>query len=415
MEKRPTLLFLSHRLPFPPDNGASIRTYNVLDQLSREYDVTALCFDRKDRAKHGLTRADRTAALGRLARIEAFAIPQEESRARLLLDHARSVLSGLPYVHFVHDCAPFERTLKRTLAQGQFDLVHLDSLDLQRFLPLLRGLPVACTNHNVESELLARRAGLETGWRAAYLSLQAGLMRRAEARLLPKVDLSIVVSQVDQNLLTRIAPGARLATIPNGVDTDYYAPGPNSSRAGCIFVGGTTWYPNRDGLEWLSDEIVPLLRRLDGNANVTWVGRVTEAERARFGAPGLDFTGYVDDIRPHVHRAACYIAPLRVGGGTRVKIVDAWALGVPIVATRAAVEGLDARHGENVLLADTAADFAKAVGRVIETPELASRLAVAGRMTAEQQYGWTTLGERLRELYRKVRTGGGASVGTVTT
>ncbi len=138
-------------------------------------------------------------------------------------------------------------------------------------------------------------------------------------------------------------------------------------------------------------------------APVEWVGRVTEAERAQFAAlPGFNFTGYVDDIRPHVHAAACFIAPLRVGGGTRLKILDAWAMGMPVVATSIACEGLDAVIGENILVADDVAGFVGAVSRVLGDPGLGARLGAGGRATVERTYSWNVLGTKLRRLYHDV-------------
>ena len=303
--------------------------------------------------------------------------------------------------------------MRKVLAEQSFDLVHFDSLDLQRFLPLVRHLPVVCTNHNVESVLLARRGESERGWRGWYMRHQARLAERAEARLLPEFDLTVTVSDLDTAVLSKLAPGARVVTIPNGVDTDYYVPANAGPRTGCVFVGGTTWFPNRDGLEWFAGDILPRMRQLGLDAPVTWVGRVTDAERAEYaGAPGLNFTGYVDDIRPHVRSAACFIAPLRVGGGTRLKILDAWALGMPVVATSIACEGLEAVHEGNILIADDVEAFVREVVRVLAEPILAARLGTAGRAVAERRYSWTVLGTAMRGLYRDVLARRGTQAGT---
>ena len=144
-------------------------------------------------------------------------------------------------------------------------------------------------------------------------------------------------------------------------------------------------------------------KRADGlDDQVKWVGRITDTERTEFAKPGLSFTGYVDDIRPHVLSAACFIAPLRVGGGTRLKILDAWAMGAPVVATRAASEGLDAVHGENMLIADDADDFVRATAQVLQDKALASRIGAAGRASVEKTYSWDVVGARLRALYHDV-------------
>ena len=224
---------------------------------------------------------------------------------RFVWDHLRSVVTGRPYVHYVHESAPFEAALRRELASGAFDLVHFDSLDLQRFLPLVRHLPTVCTHHNAESVLLERRVARELGARAWYMRHQAALLARAESALLAAVRPERHGVRGRHRIAARAGPvgslhhdperrGYRVTSRPSG----------NGLRAGCVFVGGTTWFPNLDGLEWFAAEILPHMRESGMGAPVEWVGRVTDAERARFAAlPGLRFTGYVDDIRPHVHAA----------------------------------------------------------------------------------------------------------------
>lgn len=399
---RPRLLLLSHRLPFPPHNGAAIRTYNLMKQLAVDFDVTALCFDRRDPALEALPLQGRIDALSPYAKCQAFPIPQLHSNARLLWDHLRSVTDGQPYVYHVHESAPFEAALRKELAAHAFDIVHIDSLDLLRFIPLVQHLPIACTHHNAESTLLLRRAARERGLRAWYLRHQAGLLARAESQLLDRFAVNVTVSSIDSGVLQELAPLARFAVIPNGVDAEFFQPAANGKRTGCVFVGGTTWFPNRDGLEWFAADVLPRMRAAGMEDHVKWVGRVTDSERSQFDIPGLSFTGYVDDIRPHVLSAACFIAPLRVGGGTRLKILDAWAMGAPVVATRAASEGLDAVHGENILLADDADEFVRATAQVLQDRALASRIGAGGRAAVEKTYSWNVVGARIRGLYHDV-------------
>jgi glycosyltransferase involved in cell wall biosynthesis len=371
-------------------------------QLAVDFDVTALCFDRRDPALEALPLQGRIDALAPFAKCQAFPIPELHSRARLVWDHLRSVTDGQPYVYHVHESAPFEAALRKELASTAFDIVHIDSLDLLRFVPLVQHLPIACTHHNAESTLLLRRAVREKGLRAWYIRHQAGLLARAESQVLGRFDVNVTVSDVDSGVLRELAPEARFAVIPNGVDADFFRPAANGTRAGCVFVGGTTWFPNRDGLEWFAADVLPRMRAAGMSDEVKWVGRVTDAERSEFAADGMDFTGYVDDIRPYVLSAACFIAPLRVGGGTRLKILDAWAMGAPVVATRAASEGLDAVHGENIMIADDADDFVRATATVLKDRALAARIGAGGRAAVEKTYSWDVVGARMRGLYHDV-------------
>ncbi|HXF94745.1 MAG TPA: glycosyltransferase family 4 protein [Gemmatimonadales bacterium] len=404
MIRRPKLLFLSQALPYPPDGGVKIRTYHVLRLLAREFDVTALCFHR---LRHGWSPdAVPTAveALGAFARVEAFPIPQEHSRLRLLWDHFRSGVGGRVYTNYVYDSSRFRARLLRWLEAVRFDLVHADSLDLSGYFPLLeaRGLPVVCVHHDAQSKLLGRRAGHERGWRRAYVRHQSRLMAREERFWCPRVALNVAVSDLDREVLASIAPGGRFTVIPNGVDVEAFRPEPGRDE-GLVFVGGTSWFPNRDAIHYFCREILPHIRREQPTAPVWCVGRSTPEERRGFAAEyGVTLTGYVPDVRPYVRDAGCFVVPIRVGGGTRIKILDAWAMGKAVVSTSIGCEGLAAVDGENILVRDTPEAFARAVVDVLTRPALRHRLGEAGRATVERRYSWDAIGRKMHSIYRGV-------------
>lgn len=393
---RPPLLFLCQTLPYPPDGGVNIRSWNILRLLAQRFEVEALCFYRRA-VQHDVHAS--LLAIRQICRAEAFPIPQEHSRSRLLVDHLRSLAVRRVYTEFVHDSAAFRRALSAVIRERRPSLVHLDSLDLGGFLPMLAGLQVACTHHNVESRLLARRAGLERGIRGAYLRHQAGLMARAEREWCPRVALNVCVSEDDAAELARLAPGGKYVVVPNGVDVESFTPG-NAPGEGIVFVGGTTWFPNRDALAHFAEDILPRIRARHPRVPVTWVGRCTEEEKRVYSEKhGIRLTGYVEDIRPHVHAAACYVVPLRVGGGTRLKILDAWAMGKAVVSTPVGCEGLGAKDGVDILVRADPAGFAEAVCAVLEDGALRGRLGQAARRTAEAEYSWRVIGRRLHAAY----------------
>ena len=400
---RPRLLFLGQTLPYPPDGGVWIRSYHVLRLLSREFDVTALCFERawgSTTAWHHDVEGS-LQELGRYASIEVFELPQLHSRTRLLTDHVRSLATRRVYTRYLYRSRPFRRRLKDVLRKRGFDIVHADSMDLSGYFPELGDLPVICVHHNVESELLRRRAAVQkSAVRAAYLNLQASLMEHEERRWCPRVTLNVTVSEQDAQRLLSIAPGARFGVVPNGVDTNYFQP-QNNAGEGLVYVGGTNWFPNRDALEWFAADVLPLIRNERADLPVTWVGRASDTERKFYeDRYGITVTGYVTDIRPYVARADCYIVPLRVGGGTRLKILDAWAMGMPIVSTSIGCEGLDAHDGENIIIRDDAVGFARGVLNVLNGSMLRTTLSAAGRETVERLYSWDVIGRAMHGLYR---------------
>jgi len=399
---RRRLIFLCQTLPYPPDGGVWIRTYHVLRLLAEAFDIKALCFERAASAGRGVdwkVAAGRE-ALGRFADVEVFTIPQKHSRLRYGWDHARSLVSRRVYTTYLYESGPFRSRLRELVRSGRYDLVHVDSLDLATYLPDCGNLPIVCVHHDVESALLGRRAALEQNrWRRSYLQLQAGFMEGVERRWCEGVSLNVAVSEQDRSLLQRLAPGLRVTVIPNGVDPDEFRCD-GQAGSGVAYVGGTTPFPNRDALEFFCDRILPSMRTLMSDVTVRWIGRATSEEqqhyRDRFG---IELTGYVDDVKPLMRQAACHIAPLRTGGGTRLKILNSWAMGKPVVATSVGCEGLEAIDGTNILIRDDPNDFAVAVRAVLENPRLAQRLVDGARETVDRLYSWDVLGRKLIETY----------------
>jgi glycosyltransferase involved in cell wall biosynthesis len=392
------LLFLTQTLSFPPDGGAAIRAYNVLRLLAREYDITVLCFYRR------ATTTDLAGSVGALRAIactvEVFPIEQEYSRMRLAWDHTRSLVTRRAYTVYAYESDRFRAALLDQLRSTRFDVVHVDSLDLSGYLPLLAGQTVVLGHHNVESSLLHRRAANESSPpRRAYMHHQARLTEREERRWLSRVALNVAVSDGDARDLAALAPAARMAVVPNGVDVEKFVPAGSGERSGIVFVGGMSWFPNADALEYFAQEILPLIRASDSAVSVTWVGRASQEEIERYAKMGIRLTGHVDDIRPIVDRAACCVVPLRIGGGTRLKILDGWAMGKAIVSTSIGCEGLDAIDGKNILVRDDPRSFALAVLTVLRDPLLRASLEREGRVTAERTYSWEVIGAAIRRAY----------------
>lgn len=398
---KPRLLFLAQTLPYPPTGGVKIRSYHTLRILSSVYDVTALCFYRW---KGGRLEPDIEGALGNLAHlaeIRAFPIPSDHSRGRLLLDHLQSILRQSVYTNFTYDSREFRDALEAALLRDEFDLVHSDSLDLARYFDIIPdSCPVVCVHHDAQSLLLERRAEREPNRVvASYLHFQSRLMREEEERRCASVSLNVTVSDADADVLRSLAPAGKFAVVPNGVDTEFFRPR-DVPRSGMCFVGGTTWFPNRDALGYYANDLLPEIRRRLPEAETTWVGRASDDERRAYGRlDGLTMTGFVADIRPYLATSACFVVPLRVGGGTRIKILDAWAMGKAVVSTSVGCEGLAAVHGENILVADEPAAFADAVTTVVRDTHFRERLERNARQTVLDHYSWQSVGEKMIAAY----------------
>ena len=399
---RPRLLFLCQTLPYPPDGGVWVRTYHVLRLLSEAFDITALCFERAAASGTGAhdARAVTREGLGRLASVEVFPIPQRHSRLRFLWDHLRSVALRRVYTTFVYDSRAFHQRLLELLASTRFDLVHVDSLDLARYLPACRGVPVVCVHHDVESALLRRRAAVErAGWRRVYFYYQALRMEEMERQWCERVALNVTVSAQDGDRLTRLAPASRIAVVPNGVDTAEFHPD-ETEGTGVAYVGGTSPFPNLDALEFFAADVLPHVRAGGRDVPVRWIGRASPDQRREYRERyDIQLTGYVEDVRPLLRGAACHIVPLRVGGGTRLKILNSWAMGKAVVSTSIGAEGLATADGDNILIRDSPTDFARAILSVLDNADLRRRLGKRGRATAERLYDWNAIGRQMRNTY----------------
>lgn len=400
LNERKRLLFLSHVLPYPPDSGVAIRTFHTLRQLASAFDLSILCFYRHAAQETRGAVEESVDALRGFGPVEAFSIPQEHSRFRFVRDHLRSIARQRAYTWYAYDSAAYLGRVE-ALLRGGIDLVHVESLDLLRYMPLLDPRRTVCVHHNIESELIARRAkAARNRVSCSYLRHQARLLERAEREWAPRLALNVVVSRNDEATLRDAAPAARTLVVPNGVDIDTFAPG-GPGDGTVAYIGGTEWHPNLDALEFFGGEILPCIRAAGDAPTVRWVGRSTPAEQSTYrDRYGIELTGYVEDIRDWVRDASCVVVPLRVGGGTRLKITTAWALGRPVVSTSVGCEGLEAVDGENILIRDDPRSFAEAVGRLLRDAELRARLGAGGRRTAERVYSWDVVAAPLIDRYR---------------
>jgi len=403
-----TVLFLSQALPFPPDTGATRRTLNILRQLGQTFRVSLVAFSRRAHQPDEPARLTAERALAEhVARVfPSVRFPGEWSRFRRAWDHVRGGVSGRPYSYFQYGSEEFGVPLDEALGAEKPDLVHLDSLDFYRWLPKFDGVPTTCTHHDIESHALLRRADA-TGNRllSAYVRRQANLVRGVEAKWCPRVQLNWTVSPEDSTRLREIAPGARIAEAPNAVDLEDF-PLPRSGEVeenSVVFVGATYLFANRDAVGFLLDAVWPEVRRIRPEATLTLVGGNAPGEARKFRqAPGVHPVGNVDRVQPYLARAACSVVPIRTGGGTRLKILESWALGKAVVTTTVGGEGLAIRDGETAIVRDDPSELATSIVRVLDDRALRERLGKQGRLEVERKYTWDAVGREMRGRYEEL-------------
>jgi sugar transferase (PEP-CTERM/EpsH1 system associated) len=372
---------------WPVNAGGRIRSFHLLRELSRRHRVTVLTTHSPGDGPGGLA--------AQLPECEGVvSVPHvvvKHGSAGFAASLLRSWFSPYPVDLWKCRVPALEDAVRRSLATGNVDVCVVDFLTATPNVPLGGPVPVVLFAHNVEHVIWERLSRTESrAWRRALLALEAWKMRRAEARVCRRATLTIAVSDTDRALLAATAPGARVCAIPTGVDPAYFAPNGNREVPDTlIFTGSMDWYPNEDAIVHFTEAILPRIRREVPDVTMAVVGRdPTPRLRAVAAGAGVRVTGTVDDVRPYVAKAAVYVVPLRVGGGTRLKIFEALAMGKALVSTRVGAEGLPLVSGEHVLLADDPADFARAVVSLLRDPPRRRALGLAARRLVEERYTW---------------------------
>ncbi|MBN1826813.1 MAG: glycosyltransferase [Candidatus Eisenbacteria bacterium] len=401
------VLWVSHFVPWPPRGGNLQRSWHLLRELSREARVDLIAFHRRrSEADRDLDGAKRE--MEKLCgRVSIFPIPNERSRAAFAAGLLRNLLEKSPYTVQELYSDDFRDRLERYLGDGGYDAVHFDTVDLAGHRPLAAGLPAILNHHNVESLLFRRRAPRERNPLAgAYLRLQASKLGLYEKRWYGAFDRNLFVSAADRSRAESDAPGLRADVVPNGTDTAYYTPGGEGEAKRVVWVGGLSWFPNRDAVAWLLGRLWPRIRQRHPDATLDLIGSAPERFLPRGGADrSVRVHGFVEDLRPLVTGAWLSVAPLRVGGGTRLKILDALAMGKTVLATSVGREGIEAREGEEIVTADGEDAFVEEADRLLRDRDLRERIGKNGRALAERVYDWSVVGAGYRRIVRDLTRG----------
>jgi glycosyltransferase involved in cell wall biosynthesis len=389
------ILFAALSMPFPPTNGHRLRTWALLRALAGEgHQVTLVSFAEPEE----LHRED--AELRAVCRaVERVPVPGVHRARWEPLRRALAVFSPEPYGVRRFRSPAFTAGLTRALAGERFDLVICDGIYNVQNLPGGLTVPVLLNKDDVAHVILERYARLARNALARlYARLEACKVKRWERQACAGVAANLVCSEVDRDILQRLCPGVPMLVVPNVVDTEHYAPAGEGEPLTVLFQGGMDWHPNRDAVEFFAAEILPELRRLVPAVTFRVAGRSPSDDfRRRFaGPPGLEFTGTVPDMRTEIARAAVCVVPLRIGSGTRLKILEAAAMGKAIVSTRLGAEGLEFRDGEDIVLTDDARAFARATADLLADPARRRKLGEAARQRAEADYSHSALRTALR-------------------
>jgi polysaccharide biosynthesis protein PslH len=397
------LLWLNAGLLLPLDKGGKLRTWHVMRHLAARHDITYLSFEDATQ-----TEADRAGMREVCARLET--IPRHDAAKgtwRFYTEAAGYLVDPIPYAVAKYRSAAYHEALGRLLARERFDAVICDFLPPVVNLPERLPCPAILFTHNVEAEIWRRHAEQASNPISRYLLAQQWQrMLRFEAAALARFDLVLAVSEADGRTFGRLYPDSLEApahVVQTGVDTDYFRPAAAAAaRTHMVFTGSMDWLPNEDGMTYFCRDILPRIRESEPEATLSIIGRApTPAVRKLAETPGVEVTGRVDDVRPHMARGAVYVVPLRIGGGTRLKIFEAMAMGKAVVSTGIGAEGLPVTSGRDVELADEPSRFAQAVVRLMRDAEARRAIEIAARALVVERYDWSAVASDFESALRK--------------
>lgn len=404
------VLVLDEALPAPPDTGKRIRTAALLARLAPAHDITL--------AFHAEGPVDGAAAAGlEAAGLRLVPVPRRplaKRGPRFAWDLARNLLLPTPYMAMAHRTRALRAAVGRLVAEAEaagrpFHLLHAEWLPYAENVPASVRLPRVVSAHNVEATIWARyRAAERSPLRRAYIALQQAKVARFERRVLAAADAVTAVSEGDAEAIRRASGQSDVSVVENGVDGAHFAPLPGVAPepAHAVFTGSLDWRPNQDGVLWFLEEVWPRVRAAVPAARLSVVGRQPPAPlvaRVR-AAPGAELHASVPDVRPYLARAAVSVVPLRVGGGSRLKIPEALASGRPVLSTTVGAEGLHLPGG--ITVADGAEAFAAALVALFAEPARALEQARRGREQVLARYEWGAIAPKQDAVWRRAAARG---------
>ena len=399
------ILWLGHNLAYPPKGGPLQRNYNLLKEAAKRYEVHALVFDQPATRPHGISPQDCVDALSKFCSgVEWVPLPKDSWGIERYCRAAGGLLTGQPYeLRWLWSREMIQR-LTRLTSRLRFDVVHADTLGLAPYVPLIPHAGTVLNHHDIESVLVERRAQGEKRllWRT-FWAREAAHLRAAEQRWCPSFHVNVVVSGDEAQLVQPACGKSKIYVVPNGVDVGYFTPRQDPGGSRLLFCGRLDQLANRGAITYFFDSIWPELSTRLKNIQIAVVGKNPPSWLVDLSRrdPRVQVPGFVDDVRPYFQSATVFVCPITEGGGTRLKILDALAMGMPIVSTAFAASGLALQDGRHLLIADTPNDFRERILQLLADSDLRERLGREAVEVVMHTYSWATIGENLAQAYQQ--------------
>ena len=400
------ILWLKTELLHPVDKGGKIRTYHLLKHLKSDHHVTYLTLDDGSAPPDAVELANEYCH-------ELIRIPhatREKFSTGFYAELGLNLASSLPYAIRKYKSSAMTAAIRECVAKNDFDVIICDFLAPAVNLPRALQCPVVLFQHNVEAAIWRRHFEVQkNAAKRMYLRWQWLKMQRFEGTICRRVERVIAVSEADAETMENDYGVEKVFPIPTGVDVEFFRPNPTVAVRpnSLVFTGSMDWLPNEDGINYFNDEILPLIKQSIPDVSLTIVGRNPSRKLLDLAQrdSSIVVTGRVDDVRPYMEQAAAYIVPLRIGGGTRLKIYEAMGMEKPVISTTVGAEGLPLRDGVELVLRDTPQAFADAVVKILTDTDFATHLSKNAAQLVRQNFGWARVSTIMAELCDAVLTG----------
>lgn len=396
------ILVLDEEFPYPPNTGKRIRSFNLLMRLARNHELHYLAYGDRDSESY--------AALAKNGMNPIAVKPQVPAKSGLLFYFRLflNLFSSRPYIVSSHYSTLFDQAVGSAVQELNPDIIICEWTPYAVFVEKYKNVKRMVVAHNVETRIWQRYFENEKqSAKRWYIGKQAVKLENFERAVFKYVDGVTAVSDIDADQIHSFNHHVPVEVVENGVDLEYFnAPAGLRDRNKLVFVGTMDWRPNQDCVQYFVKDILPLIHKERPEIEVIFVGRNAPPHiMALNKIKGVKVTGAVDDVRPYMEEGDVYIVPLRIGGGTRLKILDALAMRKAVVSTSVGAEGLDLQDGKHLLLADSPERFASRVLKLLDDPRLAESLGEAGRCQVEEKYGWDKLAGKLEKFISELVEG----------
>ncbi|MDE0316058.1 MAG: glycosyltransferase family 4 protein [Candidatus Poribacteria bacterium] len=392
------ILFLSPTVPYPLTDGGRIRVFNLLKQIAKNNDVTLLALETQPTDAESITHIQN---LG----IKVHLVPNSSMLPRISFKTLFSAFfKRQPITVARYNVPAYREKLRELLSAETFDLVHYEMFHIAQFY-FETDLPRVLSQQNVDSAIWRRLQGETSNlfYKFAYWTQQIAF-QRYERVISPQFDAVTCTSDIDAAVFQQHCAKDIVKVIPNGVDITHYHPDFTSEApAHLIYIGSMDWYPNEDAVSFFVEEVLPQIQNSVPDAKFSIVGGNPSARVQKLeNREGVAVTGRVPEIKPYFAEATVFVVPLRIGSGTRLKILEAMAMGKAVVSTTVGAEGLALRDGEEIFIADEPKAFAEAVTQLLTDSSLRQKIGENGRARVEQDYDWRNIGKKLLAVYESV-------------